>query len=64
MALNARWTKGSIVSFQEHYADYVVTNVSLALQLLWIVSLVRELGAHVEHDFNIPPVCVNRVQSR
>jgi hypothetical protein len=64
MALNARWTKGSIVGFQKHYADYVVTNVSLALQLLRIVSLVRELSADVKHDFNISPVCVNRVQSR
>lgn len=31
MAFNARWTEGSIVGFQEHYADYIVTNVPLAL---------------------------------
>lgn len=64
MALNARWTKGSIVSFQKHYADYIVTNVSFALQFLWIVSLVRELCANVKHDLNVAPVCVNRIQSR
>lgn len=31
MALNARWTKGSIVSFQKDDADYVVADVSLSL---------------------------------
>jgi hypothetical protein len=64
MALNARWTKGSIVSFQEHHTDDVVADVPFTLQLLWIVSFVRELGAYVKHDFNVSPVSVNRVQSR
>lgn len=64
MALNARWTKGSIVSFQKHHADYVVTDMPFALQLLWVVSLVWELCAYMKHDLNISPVCVNRIQSR
>lgn len=63
MAFNARWTEGSIVGFQENYANDVVTNVPFTLQLLRIVLLVWELCANVKHDFNIPPVCVNAIKS-
>lgn len=31
MAFNARWTEGSIVGFQENYANDVVTNVPFTL---------------------------------
>lgn len=64
MALNARWTKGSIVGFQKHHADDVVTDVPFALQLLRIVSLIWELCADMKHDFNVAPVCVHGIKSR
>lgn len=63
VALDARRREARVVRLEEDHADDVVADVPLPLQLLRIVLLVRQLRAHVEHDFDGPPAGVHRVQA-
>lgn len=63
VTFDAARREGSVVRFEEHHADDVVTDVTLTLQLLRVVFLVRKLRRYVEHDLDRSPVRVDRVQS-
>lgn len=61
MALYTRGGESGVVGFEEHHADDVVADVSLALELLRIVLFIRQQGAYVEHYFYVAPIGVYRI---
>ena len=57
--LDAAQGEPSIVSLEEHHANYIVADMALALQLLRVILLVGQQCGHMEHELDAPPVGVD-----
>ena len=60
---DATWWESGVVCLKEDHADYVVTNMTLPLQLLRVVLLVGQQGGDVEHHLDAAPMRVDWVES-